>query len=187
MITILCGKSGCGKDTILNMLTQRTAIKPIISTTTRPIRENEQPDREYHFVTKETFLAMLAQHQLIEYRTYQTLVGGTPDTWYYGSAEVDARTQNHITILDMDGVRSYLERYGKDQILVIQLHVPDDIRKRRAISRGSFDETEWNRRLQDDNIKFADTSDIDALIENTDDIEQVYETVYNLMKKRNAV
>lgn len=42
MITILCGKSASGKDTLLNELKNSREFNTIISTTSRPIRDGEK-------------------------------------------------------------------------------------------------------------------------------------------------
>lgn len=115
--------------------------------------------REYNFVTKEQFLSDIEKDAFLEYRTYNTLVKGVPDTWYYGCPkktldELDPN-KDYVIILDMEGTKDFLNYYGKDKCFVCFVEVSDDIRKERAMSRGSFDETEWNRRAADDNIKFS--------------------------------
>ena len=60
MVLILCGKSGSGKDAMAKNLVER-GFKPIISSTSRPIRKGETDGVEYNFVTREKF------EQLIEY------------------------------------------------------------------------------------------------------------------------
>ena len=98
MLVILCGKSSCGKDTLEKMLEQ-SGFEPIVSTTTRPMREGEVEGREYYFVSREQFLAKLDAGQMLEYRSYNTTVGGVPDTWYYGNEyrELDAAKAKYVT------------------------------------------------------------------------------------------
>ena len=56
MILILCGKSGCGKDTLFKKLVNEDHLfSPIISTTTRPMRKGEKEGREYYFTDEATF------------------------------------------------------------------------------------------------------------------------------------
>lgn len=55
MLKILMGKSAAGKDTLLNKLVAQGKYKPIISYTTRPMREGETDGVEYHFVTETQF------------------------------------------------------------------------------------------------------------------------------------
>ena len=57
-VLVLCGESAAGKDTILKTL-KGFGFEDIVSYTTRPIREGEEQDREYHFIDKELFLKMM--------------------------------------------------------------------------------------------------------------------------------
>ena len=59
MITILIGKSATGKDTILRELRDEYGYEPIISITSRPMRENEKDHVDYIFVSSEIFKAMI--------------------------------------------------------------------------------------------------------------------------------
>lgn len=156
MLNILCGKSGCGKDTLLNEL-KKDGFIPLISTTSRPMREGEQNGREYNFTTAEDFKTRIANNEFIEYRTYNTLVNGKPDIWYYGmpKQEFDKNT-NYVVILDMGGIKEFLNLYPKEDIFVCYIDTDDALREERALKRGGFDKTEWDRRAADDAVKFAE-------------------------------
>lgn len=156
MITILIGKSASGKDAILGNLKRNFCFTPLISTTSRPMRENEVDGVDYKFVSTQTFKYMIEIGCFIEYRSYNTLVNGKPDIWYYGMQTFDLEPDiNHVTILDVDGAREFIKHFGRDNVRVIYIHADDDVRKSRAEKRGSFDETEWIRRLNDDAVKFS--------------------------------
>lgn len=153
MIIILIGKSASGKDTLLNEMI-KDGIEPMISTTSRPIRDGEEDGVDYNFVSKDYFENHL--DSFLEYRSYNTLFQNHPDTWYYGSPKVELDPEkDYVKIVDIDGAKSIIDYYGKENTYTIYLDVPDDIREQRAKQRGSFNITEWNRRLQDDNIKFS--------------------------------
>ena len=160
MITILCGKSASGKDTLLTELKNNEGFGTIISTTSRPIRGGELNGREYNFVTKEEFLKEIEENKFLEYRTYDTLVNGQPDTWYYGCPKKTLDDLNpdkdYVIILDMGGTKDFVDYLGKENCFVCYIDAPDSVREERARSRGSFDKTEWDRRAKDDEIKFSD-------------------------------
>ena len=63
--------------------------------------------------------------------------------------------QIHGIILDVEGAKSFIDYFGRDNLRIIYIEADDDIRKSRAEKRGSFDETEWQRRFIDDDIKFS--------------------------------
>ena len=93
--------------------------------------------------------------ELLESRSYDTLVNGQKATWYYGSPKVDPN-KDYVCILDIDGIRRYLEYYGPEFIKLIYVNTDDDTRENRAKARGSFDKTEWDRRSADDSLKFSE-------------------------------
>lgn len=181
MILILCGKSASGKDTILNDFIQDGFVHKIISYTTRPKRTGEVNGVDYNFVTERQFIDMLNEGLFFETRSYNTLQNGYSNTWYYGSKKIDMDMKSKIhygAIMDMNGVRDYVNEYGKENVFVVYVDVPDELRKQRCVERGSFDETEWNRRLEDDAKKFDLTNPevsslINLVVENTEDIRDV--------------
>lgn len=157
MIVILCGKSASGKDTTLKKLVEKYNYIPIISTTTRPIREGEKNGVDYNFISKEEFNWKIAKDMFLEYRSYNTLFNDIPDTWYYGTEKQELDPKKiYISVLDFDGAREVQKYYGRDNTIIIYISCPDVIRENRAKQRGSFDQTEWDRRLKDDEIKFSD-------------------------------
>ena len=157
MIVILCGKSASGKDTTLKKLVEKYNYIPIISTTTRPIREGEKNGVDYNFISKEEFNWKIAKDMFLEYRSYNTLFNDIPDTWYYGTEKQELDPKKiYISVLDFDGAREVQKYYGRDNTIIIYISCPDLIRENRAKQRGSFDQTEWDRRLKDDEIKFSD-------------------------------
>lgn len=162
MIYVLFGKSGAGKDAVLKGLVECGYI-PIVSTTSRPIRENERPGIDYYFVTREKFESMIENNELIEYRSYNTLVDNIPDIWYYGVAKQEFDpNKNYVTVLDVTGLASFIDEYGQENITSCYIDVSDKTREERAKLRGSFNKTEWDRRVIDDNFKFSKRN-VDAL------------------------
>lgn len=157
MVIILVGKSASGKDTIAKQLVSLYGYEPIVSLTSRPMRDSEVDGREYNFVSKKEFEMLIKNDRLIEYRSYNTLVNNVADTWYYGllKAEFDVK-KNYVVVLDIDGAKSFIDYVGKKNCMVFYIHSSDELRKCRAKTRGSFDETEWNRRLEDDEKVFND-------------------------------
>lgn len=154
MITIYFGKSASGKDYFLKKLI-RHKIQPIISYTTRPIRDNETNGIDYNFVTNKEFKDLIKNNKLMEYREYNTLVNNKPDIWYYGSPILDL-TKDYAGVFDINGIKKYIEYYGSENIDLVYVDIPDDsIREARAKQRGSFDKTEWDRRKLDDDIAFS--------------------------------
>lgn len=156
MIAILCGKSGSGKDYISKRMISDYGYIPIVSWTSRPIRENETDGVEYNFCSKREFEYMIENDKLIEYRKYNTLYNGVEDVWFYGliKEEFD-KDKDYIVILDLNGTESFMNYVGEDNCTVFYIDCDDEVRTDRAKQRGSFDETEWNRRLKADAKDFS--------------------------------
>ena len=168
MIYILIGKSASGKDRALNRIIDGKPVKgidikdrclPIITCTTRPMRVGEVNGKDYHFITKELFKRMASSGEMLEWRCYHTLVQGKADDWYYGTPWTSVQnfeSQDYIAIVDCEGAKAYIDACGKENCKVFYIYASDEVRKERAMKRGSFDETEWNRRLRDDEEKFGE-------------------------------
>ena len=154
MIKVLIGKSAAGKDTMLQKEVANGA-RPIVSYTDRPMRVGEVNGREYHFVTQSKLFSMYVNLEFCDFRSYKTNVNGKPATWSYASPWVDAK-EDWICILDCNGAENFIRKYGKENVNVIYLDVDDKTREERARKRGSFDETEWKRRLIADTEDFSE-------------------------------
>jgi len=154
MIVCLVGKSCVGKDTTARQL-QQSGFDFVISTTTRPMRDGECQGNPYHFISDETFDKMLADNKFIEHREYNTLVDAIPAIWKYGvCCDAIDNSKDYCAVLDMVGLDGF-KKYFNNEVVSFYLDVPDDVRKARCIKRGDYNESEWNRRLIDDNIVFA--------------------------------
>lgn len=77
-VFLLIGPSGAGKNTLINaILARRDDIRYVPSTTSRPRRAGESEGRPYHFVSRETFLAMVEQGAFLEHQTIHGHLYGT--------------------------------------------------------------------------------------------------------------
>lgn len=167
-IVILAGFSSSGKDTLALKL-KDLGYNFITSTTSRPIREGESDKNPYHFVSKEDFLKMISKSDLIEHRSYNTLLDGVSDTWYYGVSKKEVQEDKHyVAVLDIVGLRAFKKQFP-DRTVGIFINVPHEVREERAMSRGSFDKTEWDRRLLDDLKLFPQNvieNEVDFVVDN---------------------
>lgn len=189
-IIVLLGKSASGKDTCLNYLKQ-FGIKPIVSWTTRPKREKETDGVDYFYTTKEIFLDMLKKNMLIDYRKYNTLFDNKPETWYYGIAdEILYEEQLQCVCVDIVGYYNLRKYYKPDELLVFYINASDKAREERAKKRGSFSQTEWDRRLKDDDKKF-DLATITAIsnyvITNENSVSHFYEMINYILKSEKII
>ena len=155
MMIILMGKSGSGKNYIESKLVEM-GYNRVISTTSRPMRKGEKECIDYKYVTKDTFLKMIDNDELIEYRTYNTLVDGIPDVWYYGLTKQSFDDdKKYVLILDVNGTNEFIKCVGRDKCSVTYIECDDEVREERAVARGGFNRVEWERRLKTDAEDFS--------------------------------
>lgn len=154
-IRILIGESASGKNYYFDKFV-KMGFMPIITCTTRPMRDNEKEGVDYFFKSKEEFDKLVKSGDIFEFRKYNTLVNGKKDTWYYGSLyqKID-ENKKYVVIADIDGAKAYISKYGKDMCRVVYICSNNELRTRRAKLRPGFDQTEWDRRLEDDSKRFS--------------------------------
>ena len=173
MIYLFIGKSGAGKDTICKRhLSSCKSTLPIISFTTRPMRDGEVNGVDYHFVSNQEFQKMIDNDELTEYRYYDTEVNGDKDRWFYGTPKLDI-LKDYAGVVEIDGAISFVKCYGADNIDITLIVVDDIEREKRAKLRGGFDQTEWNRRMLADAHDFSEER-----IKNLEDIYGKKVTIY---------
>ena len=121
----------------------------------------EKGGKQYQFISNETFWQMVNKGEFFQYRTFITQDNGEEKQWYYGSKAVPLKNEygdelNYCICLDMEGVKSYVNFYGKENCFVVMMMSSDEIRKERFKRRKGFTEEAWSARLADDNRQFSD-------------------------------
>ena len=150
---------GVGKDTILKqVLKDIDDVKPIISTTTRPMRKGETEGVEYYFIDDTEFFRRGTD--FVEQRIYHTKVkenGVEKDaTWRYGIERMELEKDDYlIVIVDSVGYKELKNYVGNNKIVPIFISAPQEELKARALARGDL-EAEVDRRLKDDYERFMD-------------------------------
>jgi guanylate kinase len=143
-VFIISAPSGSGKSTLVNELRIRVAgIDFSISYTTRPPRGSEKNGREYFFVTRPEFEAMIAQGEFLEYAE----VFGN----YYGTARRflrEAEHHGHDLLLDIDVQgAAQLKKQIPDAVSIFILPPNRAKLERRLRNRGLDAEDVIRRRL----------------------------------------
>lgn len=184
---VLVGKSASGKDTIYSAVREdMPEVLNVVSTTTRPMRPNETEGVEYYFISTEDFLLMESRGEFIETRKYNTIQDGQPTVWYYGISKqaIDLEKGNHIVIVDLNGLEELKKVFGKN-VVTVYVYVEDKEREERAKKRGGFEQAEWDRRLEDDNVQFNKERidrDVDYIVHNIN-LQQSINEVKNIIDK----
>ncbi len=157
-IFCIMGKSSSGKDSLYSELISTLGLTPLVIYTTRPMRENEEEGREYHFVDKAVFEQMKADGKVIESRTYDTKHG----EWTYFTADenIDLDSRSYLVIGTLESFVPIRRYYGEERVIPIYVEVEDGVRLARAVERERREEspkyTELCRRFIADTEDFSD-------------------------------
>lgn len=152
-IIAIMGKAGSGKDTLLKALLQELTFtniaRPIISCTTRPIREGEVDGVDYHYLTKEQFTDQVLNGDMLEATVF--------NNWCYGTSLTNL-SQNHLNIgvFNPEGVEILRDNIHIN-LFVIYIQADDKTRLLRQLNReGNPDCHEIVRRFGTDETDFND-------------------------------
>ena len=119
LMLVLSSPSGAGKSTLSRMLIERTpGLKMSVSATTRPMRPGEVDGRDYFFVDKPKFEAMVKKRALLEWATVFDNRYGTP------RAPVEAALSAGEDVLfdiDWQGTQQLREKARADVVSVFIL------------------------------------------------------------------
>ena len=118
---ILVGASATGKSVIAKQLFDKYNIKKVITYTTRPMREGEINDVDYHFINKEDFINKMNNEYFIETAMYNNN--------YYGTAYEDI-SKDKVLIVEPNGANVYYEKL-KDKVIIFYLQASELERKKR--------------------------------------------------------
>jgi guanylate kinase len=116
-IFCVMGKSASGKDTIYNKILQDDSLmlSRIIPYTTRPIRDGETQDKDYHFCNEEDVKRLSAQGRIIELREYNTVYG----VWKYFTVnddDIDLRCKSYLTVGTLESYTKIRDYFGRSFI-----------------------------------------------------------------------
>jgi guanylate kinase len=79
LLIVISGPSGVGKDTVIQRMKERNLpFHFVVNATTRPPRQNEVHGRDYFFYSKEKFIDMLNNGELLEHAIVYNDYKGIP-------------------------------------------------------------------------------------------------------------
>ena len=152
-IIAVMGQAGAGKDSFVNAIIKGNYLslaKPIISCTTRPIRENEQDGVNYHYLTNEEFAEQVVNGEMLEATVF--------NNWCYGTStkNLDKNAIN-LGVFNPEGVE-ILRGYDNIDLIVIYIVADDKVRLLRQLNREEHpDCNEIVRRFGTDKQDFRET------------------------------
>ena len=117
---VLLGEAASGKDFLFKEIVKHNILKPIISTTTRKARENEDSNT-YNFVDNMTFNLMDAKDEFLEKTSYIIPSEGMVK---YGTNKFDLQLDKYgqIAIVNPNGMKQLEESLGKENIVSFYIY-----------------------------------------------------------------
>ncbi len=176
-LVILSGPSGVGKDTVLAAwTTSNPRVQRVVAYTTRPPRPGEADGLDYHFVSKERFEELVQAGAFLEHK----LVYGN----YYATPLYDMEgmlMQGLVAVLKID-VQGALEamRLRPEALSIFLLPPTTEDLEKRIRGRGTDNETDIERRLQDARFELSQAEKYTARVVN-DHIERVVRELNDLV------
>ena len=136
LMLVVSGPAGSGKGTVNAMLLEREDFAFSVSATTRAPRPGEVDGVNYHYITREEFIARIDSGDMLEYTEYCGNFYGTP---LKEAEEVMQSGKNLILEIEVEGARNVKAKYP-DAVLVLLL--PPSYSEQEARLRGRGTETE---------------------------------------------
>lgn len=144
-VFIISGPSGSGKTTVVQHLLQSVPdLMFSVSYTTRAPRGEEKEGREYRFISREKFEAMIVKGEFFEYASVFGDLYGT-----HRSVLAEAARQGKDLVLDIDvqGARQ-MKTHVPDAVAILVLPPSRQELERRLRSRGEDTPEVMQRRLE---------------------------------------
>ena len=160
---LLCimGRSASGKDTLTNMLCNRTGLKQVISYTTRERRVNE--GETHIFISDDEYKELEESGQIAAF----TQIGQ-----HKYCCTINQLYNNDIYVIDPIGVKHLRElNLPNLRLVTVFINVPDSIREERALNKRGDDKFKWRVRNRNESEQFRQMlrdADFDYAVSNLD-------------------
>ncbi len=127
LLIVVSGPSGVGKDVTVKRMKERGApFHFLVTNTTRPKRENEIADVDYHFVTVEEFNRKLATGEFLEHAcVYEHLYGNSKRE----IQQALTRGEDVILRIDVQGAKTIRQKV-EGALLIFMVASLDELEQR---------------------------------------------------------
>jgi guanylate kinase len=144
-----------------------------ITTTSRDPRSHETNGVDYYFVSEDEFEKDIDAERMLEYDVF--------NDWYYGITREEFNKTN-LSIVTPRGLQKYRKLVGRDNLFVVYIDTPLEVRYERIQKRGD-DPSESLRRFIADEKDFEGFKDWDFRVDGTNDSYD--ELVKNVTRQKN--
>lgn len=178
---IISGPSGSGKDTVLKEVFKLLPdVAFSISTITRPMRPGEVEGEKYNFVSKEKFLSMLENDELLEFNEYVGNFYGTPR-----KPVEQALLNGQDMLLEVDVNGAFKVKNKMPEAVSIFIMPPSFTElKRRLSSRGTDDEAVINKRMNEALREIENAVNYDYIVVNDNILAAAQDVEHIILSSR---
>ena len=178
---IISGPSGSGKDTVLKEVFKLLPdVAFSISTITRPMRPGEVEGEKYNFVSKEKFLSMLENDELLEFNEYVGNFYGTPR-----KPVEQALLNGQDMLLEVDVNGAFKVKNKMPEAVSIFIMPPSFTElKRRLSSRGTDDEAVINKRMREALREIENAVNYDYIVVNDNILAAAQDVEHIILSSR---
>ena len=179
VMLVLSSPSGAGKSTIArNLLQGDDGISLSISVTTREKRRSEVDGIDYHFISKQKFLAYRDSGQLLEWAEVHGNYYGTPLEPVQAAM---AEGRDMLFDVDWQGALQMFDRARSDIASIFIL--PPDMKELRSrlVRRAEDTEAVIEKRLENSRTEMKHWNDYDYVVVN-DNLDRAFSQVRAILK-----
>lgn len=171
LMLVLSSPSGAGKTTLSRrLLAEDAGVTLSVSVTTRKMRPGEVDGRDYHFIDRRKFDALIEKDELLEWAEVFDNYYGTPE-----QPVMDALAAGRDVLFDIDwqGTQQLRQKARTDQVSVFILPPSIPELERRLHSRAQDDYETIHRRMAKAADEMSHWAEYDYVVINRD-IEQAF-------------
>lgn len=181
---MISGPSGAGKSSLIrDALMELDGFIKSISVTTRPMRNNEEKNKHYKFITESQFQELIQKEQLLEWAQYCGYLYGTPIDFVYNNLE---KGINVILEIEVQGAMQVKKKMEDAYMIFITTGSLEELRNR-LLDRNTDEQHQIDRRLlvAEEELKYA--SHYDCIIVNNNYNEALLNLKDVLLKERGGI
>ena len=183
LLFIVAAPSGAGKTSMVKALLKNDpAIRLSVSYTTRAPRPGEVDGKDYHFVSKDTFLEMAGRGEFLESAEVYGNHYGTSQPWI-----ADEIAAGHDLLLEIDWQgASQVKRHFPDAVSIFILPPSLTALRNRLNSRGQDNQEVIEKRMAAACEDISHAGEFDYIIVN-DDFDQALQDLTAVVKASRLV